>query len=633
MPEPETPETPDMELADVHTHDGDTMALPRSGNGHPPALDAEPLAPHAAAPPAGGTGALDRYEIIGKLASGGMGIIYETRDLHCQRPVAMKVLQVRQLTDCASIIRFTEEAQITAQLEHPNVIPVHDAGEDSSGRAFYTMKLVHGVTLKAILDGVAAGTPELVAKYPLNHLLTVFLKTCDAVAFAHSRGVIHRDLKPANIMVGEFGEVLVMDWGLAKVFKKRESPAAGVISNVQDEELRKTWQTLVISARTESGDDALLTMEGEAVGTPAYMSPEQARGKITELDERTDIYALGGILYSILTLLPPVSGRKAKEVMREVVNGSIVPPSCVCHGRRTEPAPAADPAAGDLGDKRPAENHPAADPGLGRPERPATLPHLPGGRVPFALSAVAMKALAYKPEKRYSSVQELQAEIESHRNGFATRAEAAGLLRHLLLLIKRHKTVVFTATTAILLLAGMAANLVATITWERRDALAARSNAENYARRLLVTEKKLADMGIEAAPEFVDKAKRLMANHEWEQAMTAAAKAVKLDERLTDAWFILGLLHLADLRCEAAQDAFGRVHAASHVAPELSRRATELQKLSCTTSLYLGTHDGKADKTLLDQLAADLQRLQEPLLAARLAAQAATCGARQSTGP
>ena len=157
-----------------------------------------------------------RYEVGPEIARGGMGAILAARQPAIRREVAMKVM----LRDASAHdrLRFIEEAQITGQLEHPNIVPVHELALNEHGQPYYTMKLVKGSTLKKILKLLAQGRcRETVAKYPLAALLTIFQKVCDAVAFAHAKGVIHRDLKPANIMVGEYGEVLVMDWGLAKI--------------------------------------------------------------------------------------------------------------------------------------------------------------------------------------------------------------------------------------------------------------------------------------------------------------------------------------------------------------------------------------------------------------------------------
>jgi len=162
------------------------------------------------------------YSIGREIARGGMGAVLETQDQKFGRCVAMKVMLARNASQQEQR-RFLQEAHVLGQLAHPNIVPIHDLGKDDEGRLFYTMKLVKGVTLAEVFGRLKAGDKETLVRYPLNGLLTIFQKVCDAVGFAHSRGVIHRDLEPQNIMVGEFGEVLVMDWGLAKIL-----PGSGV---------------------------------------------------------------------------------------------------------------------------------------------------------------------------------------------------------------------------------------------------------------------------------------------------------------------------------------------------------------------------------------------------------------------
>jgi len=165
-----------------------------------------------------------KYEIGGLIAQGGMGAILDAHEATTQRTVAMKVMLSHMAE--SDVLRFIEEAQITSQLEHPNIVPVHELGVDEHDQVFYTMKLVQGITLRQVLEKLRGGDAATVATYPLRRLLTVLLRVCDAMAFAHSRGVIHRDLKPNNVMIGDFGEVLVMDWGLAKLLG--EHPTSNV---------------------------------------------------------------------------------------------------------------------------------------------------------------------------------------------------------------------------------------------------------------------------------------------------------------------------------------------------------------------------------------------------------------------
>jgi len=198
-----------------------------------------------------------RYAIGAQVARGGMGAILAAEQTALQRPVAMKVM----LDDTAvaeDVRRFVKEAQVT----HPNIVPVYELGVDERGQVFYTMKMVRGITLKKVLALLAEGVAATVKKYPLAALLTIFQKACDAVAFAHSKGILHRDLKPENIMLGDFGEVLVMDWGLAK--QTRKSEVGG-----RNEQLASAPDRSDFPLPTSD----FRTLDGAIMGTPAYMSP------------------------------------------------------------------------------------------------------------------------------------------------------------------------------------------------------------------------------------------------------------------------------------------------------------------------------------------------------------------------
>jgi serine/threonine protein kinase len=229
-----------------------------------------------------------RYEIVKRIATGGMATVFLARDRELLRHVALKVLTVHE-TDARLADRLIAEARTVARLEHPGIVPVHDAGRLADGRVYYTMKFVEGTTLEEHRRSAPA----------LPELLRLLLRVCDALEFAHARGVLHRDLKPSNIMVGPFGEVLVMDWGIATRLRAAEGGGD-------------------VAARRADA-----TGDGAIAGTPAYMSPEQADGDRDRLDRRTDVYGVGAVLYFLITGRPPVEGDTRTDALARVRRGDI----------------------------------------------------------------------------------------------------------------------------------------------------------------------------------------------------------------------------------------------------------------------------------------------------------------------
>jgi serine/threonine-protein kinase len=227
-----------------------------------------------------------RYRLLQRVARGGMGIVYAAQDENLDRRVALKVLDVPG-TDGELANRLILEARVLAKLEHPGIVPVHDVGTLADGRVFYTMKFVEGQSLDKHVETLTT-VPDR---------LRLFLRICDAVAFAHARGVLHRDLKPANIMVGPFGEVLVMDWGLAKILKSQSQPAVQA-ANPEVTILEKPKTPGTVGGATQV---SAITGHGTVMGTPGYMSPEQSRGEVQTLDARSDIFSLGALLRFLLS--------------------------------------------------------------------------------------------------------------------------------------------------------------------------------------------------------------------------------------------------------------------------------------------------------------------------------------------
>jgi len=233
---------------------------------------------------------LGRFQLVGELGRGGMGRVLEVHDPELRRNVAVKVLLDPSQLEEGQLARFVAEAQLTSQLEHPAIIPVYEMGATADGKLFFVMKKVEGPTLSDLLrDPEAAGRPD-----DLRRLLGVFLKVCDAIAYAHDRGVLHRDLKPDNIMVGRFGEVLVLDWGVARLVGERSE----IVRTAEIDRLQKS-----------------ATMDGYAIGTAGYMSPEQARGELDTLDPRADVWSLGAVLYQVLAGVPPWDAETPYELV------------------------------------------------------------------------------------------------------------------------------------------------------------------------------------------------------------------------------------------------------------------------------------------------------------------------------
>ncbi|MHC4600583.1 MAG: protein kinase domain-containing protein, partial [Planctomycetota bacterium] len=410
-----------------------------------------------------------RYAELGEIARGGMGAILQILDTDIRRPVAMKVVLGEENRE--RLERFVEEAQVTGQLEHPNIVPVHELGLDDEGRVYFTMKLVKGKSLEEIIEEIAdagadpgcrgdpAGRPYK-AVYPLSHLLQIYLKVCDAVAFAHSRGVIHRDLKPENVMVGRFGEVLVMDWGLAKVKGRADLATQELVTTVRSEDAKLGGEngggpeenSRGRVGEGESGRDQTSplrplppsppriqarTLDGDVFGTPAYMPPEQAAGKIDEVDPRSDVFSLGAILYKLLTHEAPYSGASVTEVLRKAMRGEYLAPRVKS----------------------------------------------PWRRIPKELQSICLKAMQWRKNLRYGSVEALIEDVRAYQDHRPVRAHRYGILSRFVRVVRRHPAGSMAGGVAVVLLSigaavtGMLLSRAETIK-AREAAQKARADAE-----------------------------------------------------------------------------------------------------------------------------------------------------------
>ncbi|MBB6430939.1 serine/threonine-protein kinase [Algisphaera agarilytica] len=328
-----------------------------------------------------------KYDDFKPLAEGGTAALQTCVDRNLNRVVAYKSLHPHLADDEVETARFVREARVTAMIPHPGTVPLYEIGRDRSGHPYFTMKKLEGRDLRSILADLSARKHRTEDLYPLERLIDILISASQTVAYAHVQGVIHRDIKPANILVGEFGEVTVLDWGLAKIRGEPTPDAA-------------------LPPKGKTGISLELTQPGRRFGTPLYMSPEQARGDHT--DERTDVYALGIVLYEMLTGKPLVFGNQIDDVLKQIL------------------------------------------------ERPTPAPHevSPHNNIPHELEAICLRCLAKAPEERYPSVSTFITDLQAFRDAVPEKVEAyAGRWTDPLRRVRRRYVVLITGLLGIL--AGM----------------------------------------------------------------------------------------------------------------------------------------------------------------------------------
>ncbi|MBA2664242.1 MAG: SUMF1/EgtB/PvdO family nonheme iron enzyme [Bradymonadaceae bacterium] len=305
-----------------------------------------------------------RYEKLERVGQGGMGEVFRVRDLALNRKMVMKIIRGDRMQDIGALARFVDEAQITSQLEHPGIVHVHEIGRLDDGRVYFTMEEVRGRTLTEVIKRTHESFQSNEASgwdASFRSLINLFRRSCEPVAYAHSRGVIHRDLKPSNIMIGDFGGVQIIDWGLAKILGRVEHVGLGEeASEIQS---------------TRSVDESHDTRAGSIVGTPAFMPPEQARGELNQMGPAADVYSLGALLYMMLDGRPPFEGANSSAIILQVIEGI---------------------------ERIPGE-------ALG---------------APVELQRICMKAMALEPSKRYESAAELAVDVVSWLDGAGRRDRA-----------------------------------------------------------------------------------------------------------------------------------------------------------------------------------------------------------------
>ncbi|MFN0205033.1 MAG: SUMF1/EgtB/PvdO family nonheme iron enzyme [Planctomycetota bacterium] len=368
-----------------------------------------------------------RYTIRNEIGRGAMGVIYRVWDRDLRRHLALKMMREPDANHNSSsktteseslrLMRFLDEAQITSQLDHASIVPIHDIGMDERGRVFFTMKLVRGRDLKLIFDLVAKNEEN----WSIVRAVQVIQKMCEAVAFAHSKGVIHRDLKPSNIMVGQFGEVYVMDFGLARAADHKD---------IHDLRIRKPQtdppsviQSLRKDERDGSSEAPLLTMDGSVLGTPAYMAPEQAMGNLEQLGPASDIYSIGAMLYHLLAGHMPYVPDGAHISQYTLLNlVTLGPPSPL---------------------------------------------HRENPKAPEELVAICEKAMARDAAQRYSSALEMAEDLEAFLERRPVAARPASFRYALMLAFERNRAVALTAVAAAALLLATGIGFLVSLTFER----------------------------------------------------------------------------------------------------------------------------------------------------------------------
>ena len=420
------------------------------------------------------------------IGEGGMGSVSLVQDKRLLRQVALKYIHPDKIS-FESLLRFIKEAQITAKLEHPNIIPVYGLGDNSKKEIFYSMKFVEGENLKKILNDLKNNKEEVVSQFPLSRLLDIFLAICDAVSYACSRGIVHRDLKPDNIMIGDHGKVYLVDWGLAKDLSYNNE-VKGVKSDGDLKEKKSI---------SEYNNNPNLTLNGTFIGTPHYMAPERF---MDTADEQTEVFALGSILYNILTLKPIVKTSDIPEIVKIISSDGIEPPESVKVNSR----------------------------------------HLPLGKVPSPLSSITMKALAPCREDRYQSVKHLISEIKAWQNGLLTEAEEADIFTVSLKLFRRYKketfSILFFLAVSVLLLVYYMKNVNDQKNRFQESELQSKLNTEKinqssslYEKSSIAVSQKIEEVQ-KLAPEFHENAVNALRRLDVDTALKQIETALSLKE-------------------------------------------------------------------------------------------------------
>lgn len=423
-----------------------------------------------------------RYRMRREVGRGGMGAVLEVWDGDLRRRLAMKVLLKQggadgSRVDERTLSRFLEEAQVTGQLEHPGILPVHELGIGDEGRVYFTMRLVRGRELKEIFQLVHSGEGEAEG-WTQERALGSLLRVCEAMAYAHSKGVIHRDLKPSNIMIGRFGETYVMDWGLARVLGREDT------RDLRPRVSKDTSLSIVRTDRREESDSGssshLLTMDGDVVGTPSYMAPEQAKGQLEKIGAHSDVYSVGAMLYHLLTASVPFVPEGANLSAHRIL-------MCVMEG---PPKP-----VGALASDAPPE-----------------------------LLAICERAMAREIEDRYADMGAFAEDMRAFLEGRVVRAYQTGALAEFRKWIERNRLTAAAAAVAVIaVVGGLAWGWVAqternaTLHTARQAAEEAADNAlrQSYAANMAAAQAALARHDTVSARRYLAGCSEAMRGWEW----------------------------------------------------------------------------------------------------------------------
>ena len=446
----------------------------------------------------------ERYVVVGVAGRGGMGTVHVARDVELMRRVALKELSPDAADDRAARARFVREVQVTAQLDHPHIVPVYGLEVADGGRPAYAMKLVEGRTFSQLIAETKDAYEREAAideEHSLATRLERFLKVCDAIEYAHARGVVHRDLKPANLMIGGHGEVYVMDWGICRLLAHAAVPAGP-------------------AARAVEIDGGDRTVFGTVIGTPLYMSPEQAQGRHDDLNARSDQCSLGLILFELVTLRRPFAGRTTFELLQQAEFGAREP-----------------------------------------------VQHFYGEEVPREIAAIIERATARDADARYPDVAALAHDVRRFLRGEATDAMPDTAWQHLVRRLARHRQMV---ALAVLAFAVVCLTAIAGLVWRSDRVLKAQQSRE---RRLEAFANELSQQGDRLQTRLLDirgelDALAMVASYAVEFGIASKA-AVPWVERLTAGSAPRG----------EERGVYGLLSGASHAeADALARRLLDAQK-------------------------------------------------------